>query len=191
MKEALRENRKNLSDYPVGTPEYFKDLAAKAAGVRVNAAMAQEAASVATPTFKFAPGAKVVRVNGGGFRVPGRSFFMVATVHCSVTHPEDGIRVFIEEQPGTWYDEEELELHREDDVFTPRPEPDMVNSPDHYKAGGMEPWEYMQMKLTPEEFRGYLKGNIIKYLSRAELKNGAEDYRKAKWYTDKLAELYG
>jgi len=40
--------------------------------------------------------------------------------------------------------------------------------------------------MTLEEFRGFLKGNIIKYISRAEHKNGVEDLKKARWYLGKL-----
>ena len=51
--------------------------------------------------------------------------------------------------------------------------PDMVNSPPHYKIGGIEAIDYIQAKLTPEEFRGYLKGNVLKYTSRAGYKDEA------------------
>lgn len=36
--------------------------------------------------------------------------------------------------------------------------------------------------LTPDEFRGFLKGNVIKYRYRANLKNGKEDLAKADNY---------
>jgi hypothetical protein len=41
--------------------------------------------------------------------------------------------------------------------------------------------------MSPEEFRGFLKGNAIKYLSRAEQKGHEEDYKKAAWYTTLLS----
>lgn len=63
---------------------------------------------------------------------------------------------------------------------------DVVN-PDHYKTGGIETIDYLKAKMTPEELRGFLKGNALKYLSRAEAKGGAEDYAKALWYTTMLA----
>ena len=66
---------------------------------------------------------------------------------------------------------------------------DNVNHPSHYKQGGIETIDYLQAKLTHEEFVGYLKGNILKYMSRANLKNGAEDYKKAQWYLNKLIEV--
>lgn len=72
---------------------------------------------------------------------------------------------------------------------------DNVNSPAHYRTGGIETWDYIKAKLTPEELRGYLKGNILKYVSRAESKNAGdtaiEDYLKSKWYMDRLAEQCG
>lgn len=39
-------------------------------------------------------------------------------------------------------------------------------NPSYYKLGGIEPFDYMKSKMTPEEFQGYLKCNIIKYVSR-------------------------
>jgi hypothetical protein len=66
---------------------------------------------------------------------------------------------------------------------------DKVNSPLHYTVGGIETIDYLQAKLTHEEFVGYLKGNVLKYMSRANMKNGAEDYKKAQWYINKLNEV--
>jgi hypothetical protein len=63
---------------------------------------------------------------------------------------------------------------------------DKIN-PDHYKSGDIQPIDYMRAKMSEEEFRGFLKGNAIKYLSRAEMKNGKEDYEKALWYVSMLA----
>jgi hypothetical protein len=41
-----------------------------------------------------------------------------------------------------------------------------ASSAKHYQVCGIQPIEVMQMYLTPEEFRGYIKGNIIKYTLR-------------------------
>ena len=43
--------------------------------------------------------------------------------------------------------------------------------------------------MTPDQFKGYLKGNIIKYLWRSEHKNRLEDLEKAKWYLEKLIKV--
>ncbi len=59
----------------------------------------------------------------------------------------------------------------------------------HYKDMPMQPWAVMQAVLTPEEFRGYLKGNVIKYAMRAGRKEGSDDAGKAQHYRQKLAEL--
>ena len=64
-------------------------------------------------------------------------------------------------------------------------EVDEVNHPPHYLVGGIEVIDYIKAKLTPEEFRGYLKGNVIKYISRADHKNGMIDWGKADWYVDR------
>lgn len=58
---------------------------------------------------------------------------------------------------------------------------DKIN-PDHYKKGGIQTIDYIAAKLTPEQFEGYLRGNIIKYVSRYADKNGVEDLQKAEWY---------
>ena len=64
---------------------------------------------------------------------------------------------------------------------------DPVNHPSHYKVGGIEAIDYIQAKLTPEEFVGYCKGNALKYISRAGHKaDAAEDTRKAIWYLKRL-----
>ena len=62
----------------------------------------------------------------------------------------------------------------------------------HYTEMSIQPWEVMQAVLTAEEFRGYLKGNIIKYGMRAGHKAGAaHDGDKARHYAQKLAEVQG
>lgn len=67
--------------------------------------------------------------------------------------------------------------------------PDPVNHPIHYKVGGIETIDFIQAKLTPEEFKGYLLGNVLKYASRAGHKdNAVQDAGKLAWYANKLAE---
>jgi len=65
--------------------------------------------------------------------------------------------------------------------------PDLINHPPHYTAGGIETIDVMQAKLTPEQFEGYLRGCIIKYILRAGKKGYAlDDLKKAQWYLNKL-----
>lgn len=62
-------------------------------------------------------------------------------------------------------------------------------SGNHYKDMPIQPWALMEAVLTPEEFRGFLKGNIIKYSMRAGRKEGSDDAGKAKHYMQKLKEV--
>lgn len=62
-------------------------------------------------------------------------------------------------------------------------------NPNHYKNGKMDAIDIMKASLTNEEFKGFCKGLIIKYIYRADHKNGLEDYKKAQWYMNKLVEV--
>jgi hypothetical protein len=65
---------------------------------------------------------------------------------------------------------------------------DVVNHPAHYKVGGIETIDFIKAKLTPEEFKGYLLGNVLKYASRAGHKDNAlQDAGKMAWYANRLA----
>lgn len=63
---------------------------------------------------------------------------------------------------------------------------DVVNKPAHYRQGGVECIEAIEASMSREEFQGYLKGNLEKYIWRYRHKNGIEDLRKARWYLDRL-----
>lgn len=66
---------------------------------------------------------------------------------------------------------------------------DNINHPDHYCFGGIETIDYIKAKLSPEEYTGYLKGSVIKYLSRAGHKDDAiQDLKKAQWYLNRLIQ---
>lgn len=60
----------------------------------------------------------------------------------------------------------------------------------HYKDMKLQPWQVMEAVLTPEEFRGFLKGNIIKYALR-QGKKDSDDAGKADHYIAKLKEMQG
>ena len=67
---------------------------------------------------------------------------------------------------------------------------DVVNSPPHYKTGGIEAIEGIEASMAPEAYAGYLKGNIMKYMWRYERKGKPiEDLKKARWYLDRLISL--
>lgn len=54
-----------------------------------------------------------------------------------------------------------------------------------YYSDGISTTDYILSKKL-----GYLEGNVIKYLTRHEHKNGVEDLFKAKWYLEKLIDKY-
>ena len=66
---------------------------------------------------------------------------------------------------------------------------DNVNKPEHYRQGEIECIDAIESALTPEEFRGYCKGNALKYIWRERHKGGNESLRKAQWYIDRIVNL--
>lgn len=66
-------------------------------------------------------------------------------------------------------------------------ENDAVDHPHYYERGGIECIDAIEAALTPEEFRGFLKGNIFKHIWRDGLKPHTDDAGKARWYADRLA----
>lgn len=60
----------------------------------------------------------------------------------------------------------------------------------YYDAGGIETLDYIRAKLTPEQYKGYLMGNLLKYISRANFKDSfSRDIEKATRYAKWLNEL--
>lgn len=57
-----------------------------------------------------------------------------------------------------------------------------------YKHGEIECIDAIRAALTPEEFRGFCKGNVLKYVWRERHKGGAEDLHKASDYLDWIEE---
>ena len=62
-------------------------------------------------------------------------------------------------------------------------QPDPVNHPPHYKAGGIETIDFIEAKRL-----GYHLGNVVKYISRAQHKGGMQDLLKAQWYLNRAIE---
>jgi hypothetical protein len=62
-------------------------------------------------------------------------------------------------------------------------------TPKYYGDLKMMPIEYLMISMNKDEFKGYLKGNIVKYIIRADNKNGIDDYQKACVYARWLEEF--
>lgn len=61
---------------------------------------------------------------------------------------------------------------------------------DHYLRMTIQPWKALEAWLTPEEFRGYLRGTAVAYLARAGRKGVArEDVAKAVHTLERLLEV--
>lgn len=96
-------------------------------------------------------------------------------------------------------DEATFPFSGEEDGKTPRrasahsdrklPENDAVNHPAHYCAAGVYCLEVLKAVMTPAQYEGFLRGNVMKYLWRYNKKNGVEDLRKARVYLDELIDF--
>lgn len=60
-----------------------------------------------------------------------------------------------------------------------------VHHPEHYTRG-IECWDYIASHKL-----GFLEGNVIKYVTRYQLKNGLEDLLKARQYLERLIKEHG
>ena len=68
-------------------------------------------------------------------------------------------------------------------------EQDSVNNPAHYNKLDVEAIDLIEMSMTRNEFLGYLKGNVLKYIIRYKHKGkAAEDLGKCIWYLTRLKE---
>ena len=69
---------------------------------------------------------------------------------------------------------------------------DDVNKPEHYNKTGRETIETIEDAMLGDEFEGYLKGNVLKYVTRYRFKHEEDplkDLLKAQWYLNKLIEV--
>lgn len=64
---------------------------------------------------------------------------------------------------------------------------DPVTNPSHYK--GIQPIDVMRNNFTRDEYRGFLKGNILKYVMRYQDKGGLDDLKKAEQYLTWLIDF--
>lgn len=68
---------------------------------------------------------------------------------------------------------------------------DKINPP-HYKNKSIETIDAIESQLSSEEFKGYCKGNALKYISRSGLKyenTEEEDLMKAQWYLNRVLSV--
>jgi hypothetical protein len=59
---------------------------------------------------------------------------------------------------------------------------DPINHPPHYTQGAIECIDAIRAMLSDEEWSGYVRGNVVKYMWRYRHKGGRSDLEKARWY---------
>lgn len=133
---------------------------------------------------------KVICINtesSGDMLVKGKEYRVLKEWYMSDS--ESLYLIQYDESKNSWFLSTRFEESLKSDE-KPKAE-DVVNNPSHYKGNkGIETIDFIENVLTREEFIGYLRGNVIKYQSRANLKGRKEeDLKKAKWYSDKLVEV--
>src|SRR5699024_1379014 len=86
---------------------------------------------------------------------------------------------------------ERMGLNNQSNDLQQRKRKDNVNSPSHYNYGEIETIDYCDQvcKTYPPELAPYVF-NAIKYLSRANHKNGREDIAKAKYFVERLFDKW-
>lgn len=65
---------------------------------------------------------------------------------------------------------------------------DNVEKPAHYTFGKFECIDVLKDVLGVEGFKGFCRGNVLKYLWRYNHKNHIEDLEKACWYLERLIQ---
>lgn len=69
-------------------------------------------------------------------------------------------------------------------------ESDPVNHASHYNDGAIECIDALEASMTPIEYAGFLKGQVLKYIWRYRLKGKpVEDLKKARYYLDRLIQI--
>jgi hypothetical protein len=73
-------------------------------------------------------------------------------------------------------------------------EDNAVYTPSHYTRGSIEYIEAMRSMLTAEEFKGFCKGNAVKYIWREDHKDAnIQDLKKAvvylNWAIERLENM--
>jgi len=66
---------------------------------------------------------------------------------------------------------------------------EQVKHPDHYAQGDIECIDAIRAALTPEEYRGFCKGNALKYIWRERYKGRNISLEKAEVYLDYIKQV--
>lgn len=86
------------------------------------------------------------------------------------------------------WEEYVLRSEKEDNLEFTTPV-DEKKTPKHYD-NSIQPIDYMYAIMNDDEYAGFCRGNVIKYISRYPAKGGKLDLEKAKYYLDELLRVY-
>ena len=137
--------------------------------------------------FKVGDEVEIFSLNNTVIRLGGLDFLLPIGSISKIEEVYDVDEV--ELQDGFTYDTADLKIvNEETNTSQNESVKDNVNNPQHYSSQSIECIVAMEAMLSPEEFIGYLRGNIFKYQWRYKQKNGVEDLKKAQWYQNKLIE---
>ncbi|EGL4213019.1 DUF3310 domain-containing protein [Listeria monocytogenes serotype 4b] len=108
--------------------------------------------------------------------------------YCEKVYPDTPIQKYKAKQDifSGWVYSDAAKVFSATVASTKNENTDNVNNPSHYKAGGVETLDYIKAKV--KDYPSYVTGNILKYVSRYEHKNGIEDLKKAQFYLNDLIE---
>jgi len=85
------------------------------------------------------------------------------------------------------YNSSDAEVKKASGVYEISEGADEINTPAHYVKDGIECIDAIKGSMTVEEFKGYLKGNVMKYMWRYQDKEKAlQDLKKGQWYLERL-----
>lgn len=89
----------------------------------------------------------------------------------------------LDPNPGEFVEPDWMKEEKKDNVDA------VVNHPKHYTSGGIETIDFLKAKLSPEQYEGFLLGNVLKYVSRLGKKDDAkQDAKKAQWYLNRYVD---
>lgn len=61
--------------------------------------------------------------------------------------------------------------------------------PDYYQQNGMDVIDFIETMQGEQAAKEFCRGNVLKYVTRFDKKNGVEDLQKAQTYIARLIEL--
>ena len=94
----------------------------------------------------------------------------------------------LDKEWGKEWEEYVLKSEREDYLASTMASEEK-KTPKHYD-NTIQPIEFMYEVMNDDEYMGFCRGNVIKYIGRYPEKGGKLDLEKAKYYLDELLRVY-